>query len=156
MVRAIGRFDFVICVGLTFIVLTLSNSHYVNSAAMSCSREEIEKKRLAALQKRQTKIISQNTTQLGSPANFNRNQLCSPSASTSRAGPLKTFSNNTPKSYHPYAKPKIQVETNSVPVGKVVSGTIYLISEERFEVNPSEFCTPLINIFKSLPSKNYG
>lgn len=124
---------------------------------MSCSREEIERKRLAALQKRHSKMGTQNcSTQLNSPAKFLGNQLGSPSSNTSRAGPLKTSNINTPKGYHPYAKPKIQMETNNVPVGKVVSGNVYLLSEDRFEVNPSEFCTPLINIFKRLPSKNYG
>ncbi|KOB57038.1 Uncharacterized protein OBRU01_25774, partial [Operophtera brumata] len=124
---------------------------------MSCSSEEIERKRLAALQKRQSKISGQNSTpQFGSPAKFYGNQLLdSPSTNTSRRlpGPLKTVTSNTPRGYHPYAKPNSQVELNNIPVGKVVCGTVYLVSEERFEVNPSEFCTPLINIFKNSKSK---
>ncbi|XP_075980389.1 SWI/SNF-related matrix-associated actin-dependent regulator of chromatin subfamily A-like protein 1 [Anticarsia gemmatalis] len=119
---------------------------------MACSKEEIERKRLAALQKRQIKL----TNNLNSPVKVNP----APSARTpepSKWGPAKSFQLNTNRS-HPYAKPNVSPQSpqvNNVPVGKVVSGTVYLISEDRFEVNPSEFCAPLINIFKSLPSKSY-
>ncbi|KPI99813.1 SWI/SNF-related matrix-associated actin-dependent regulator of chromatin subfamily A-like protein 1 [Papilio xuthus] len=111
---------------------------------MSCSKEEIERKRLAAIQKRQTKLSSPN-----SPL---RNLSIS---NTTQGSPSFTAQNiNGRKLYHPYKKPEIN-DSENIPVTKVVSGTIYLISESRFEVNLSEFCVPLINIFKSLPSKCY-
>lgn len=128
---------------------------------MSCSREEIERKRLAALQKRQSKTNSSSSPL--KPYNETPKSLAySPSPSTSysklyNGGPTKSFSTNSPKPFHPYAKPENNTRNEStVPVDKVVSGTIYLISEERFEVKPSEFCTPLIDIFKTLPSRGYG
>ncbi|CAH0694761.1 unnamed protein product [Spodoptera exigua] len=117
---------------------------------MSCSKEEIERKRLAALQKRQNLLANRNT-----PVKTNPVQGGSPLPSSSNSV-FKSFASSLNRS-HPYAKPKGPegVQENKVPIGKVVTGTVYLISEDRFEVNPSEFCTPLINIFKSLPSKSY-
>ncbi|XP_063386918.1 SWI/SNF-related matrix-associated actin-dependent regulator of chromatin subfamily A-like protein 1 [Cydia fagiglandana] len=118
---------------------------------MACTKEEIERKRLAALQKRQNKAQDQNKSIVSSPS-----PISTPSPRTplrqSWAGPVRNSGNfgNGNRTFHPYAKPE-----SSVPVTKVVSGTVYLISEERFEVNPSEFCPPLINVFKSIPSKSY-
>ncbi|XP_026732874.1 SWI/SNF-related matrix-associated actin-dependent regulator of chromatin subfamily A-like protein 1 [Trichoplusia ni] len=122
---------------------------------MACTKEEIERKRLAALQKRNNKLSNPSNS------NFNQNSLgrWNPMESGSPS-PSSSYVNKTQfnSRHHPYAKvPRNSEERNAsvVPVGKVVSGTMYLISEDRFEVNPSEFCTPLINIFKSMPSKSY-
>lgn len=123
---------------------------------MACSKEEIEKKRLAALQKRQNKLFGQCLTPSRTTAELPRSPYGSPKSSI---GPIKNSVKNGHQSVHPYAKPGSSVSAPSdsnYPVGKVISGTIYLISEDRFEVNPSEFCTPLINIFKTLPSRSYG
>lgn len=118
---------------------------------MACTKEEIERKRLAALQKRQNKLsIGRYSDQNTSTSVQSRSPL--PSSSN---GGVKTLLGNSNRS-HPYVKLSNSSDKSNVPVEKVVSGTIYLISEDRFEVNPSEFCTPLINIFKSLPSKSYG
>lgn len=118
---------------------------------MACSKEEIERKRLAAIQKRLSKSYEniQNNSQLQKPKEWTL------TSQSSNIGPVKTFKGSN--TFHPYAKPESSKQAeNAVPVSKVVSGTVYLISEHRFEVNPSEFCTPLINIFKSIPSRNYG
>lgn len=124
---------------------------------MACSKEEIEKKRLAALQKRQ---MRQCLTPNKSTAVLHRSPCESP---RSAAGPIKKTIHNSYQNAHPYANAGISGESqsnvngnNAFPLAKVVSGTVYLISEERFEVNPSEFCSPLINIFKSMPSKSFG
>lgn len=124
---------------------------------MSCTKEEIERKRLAALQKRQSKISPQNASLNNSPIKFGSYSTAE-TPGPSNHGPVKTFPNNNSKTYHPYAKPMsgINQGESSVPVGKVVTGTVYLISEDRFEVKPSEFCPPLINVFKSILSKSYG
>ncbi|KAM3957943.1 SWI/SNF-related matrix-associated actin-dependent regulator of chromatin subfamily A-like protein 1 [Aphomia sociella] len=122
---------------------------------MTCTKEEIERKRLAALQKRQSKILDQNL----SPNNGTNKTISSPRDTTLRPSPgsIKgTYHGYT--NFHPYGKAGsslTQLPQNNVPLGKVVTGTVYLVSENRFEVNPSEFCTPLINIFKTIPSKNY-
>ncbi|XP_072945205.1 SWI/SNF-related matrix-associated actin-dependent regulator of chromatin subfamily A-like protein 1 [Epargyreus clarus] len=118
---------------------------------MACTKEEIERKRLAALQKKQAKMVNQNTcvVSVSSPVKpiLTSKYLQSPSP-----GPLKGDKRSS--TFHPYSKTKQNQESN-VPVTKVVSGTVYLISEHRFEVHPSEFCTPLIDIFKTIPSKCY-
>ncbi|KAF9801922.1 hypothetical protein SFRURICE_016172 [Spodoptera frugiperda] len=120
---------------------------------MSCSKEEIERKRLAALQKRQNLLANRNTPIKTNPAQSVQGGSPLPSSSNSGYKSFTSYSNRN----HPYAKPNVSgsVQEKHVPVGKVVSGTVYLISEDRFEVNPSEFCAPLIDIFKSLPSKSY-
>lgn len=126
---------------------------------MSCTKEEIERKRLAALQRRQSKSGESNAAQTFSPAKPASSTPSSyvSSYGQSNAGPIKTFNGNVSKSFHPYAKPENhQRMENMVPVTKIVTGSVYLVSEERFEVNPSEFCAPLINIFKTIPSKNFG
>ncbi|XP_061718834.1 SWI/SNF-related matrix-associated actin-dependent regulator of chromatin subfamily A-like protein 1 isoform X2 [Cydia pomonella] len=123
---------------------------------MACTKEEIERKRLAALQKRQNKAQDQNKSFVSSPS-----PISTPSPRTPLrqpwAGPVRNSGNfaNGNRSFHPYAKPESSGSETSVPVTKVVSGTVYLISEDRFEVNPSEFCPPLINVFKTIPSKSY-
>ncbi|XP_053610270.1 SWI/SNF-related matrix-associated actin-dependent regulator of chromatin subfamily A-like protein 1 [Plodia interpunctella] len=118
---------------------------------MSCTKEEIERKRLAALQKRQNKVLIPNQGNSPRPAFSPSGPLC-----PSDIGPIRNGQHQN-RNFHPYSKPGTssnQVE-NKVPVGKVVTGTVYLITEDRFEVKPSEFCAPLINIFKTISSKSY-
>lgn len=114
---------------------------------MACSKEEIERKRLAALHKIKSKLSQSQ-----------HNYYNVPSSSQQRVpSPIKNVSSN--HSFHPYLRNERTSNKQSespVPVIKVVSGTVYLVSEDRFEINPSEFCTPLINIFKTIPSKSYG
>ncbi|KAG6450653.1 hypothetical protein O3G_MSEX006680 [Manduca sexta] len=112
---------------------------------MSCTKEEIEKKRLAALQKRLSKLENNSL-----PMSPNRLQ-------GTYASPIRS-SFNSRQSFQPYARNSVTNNAHtecSVPVDKVVTGTVYLISEDRLEVNPSEFCSPLINIFSKIPSKSY-
>ncbi|XP_049876323.1 SWI/SNF-related matrix-associated actin-dependent regulator of chromatin subfamily A-like protein 1 [Pectinophora gossypiella] len=128
---------------------------------MSCTKEEIERKRLAALQRRQSRMGQPNNpSHFSSPVKYN--SVASSASPTvpydqkSSVGPVKSFNSSGSTKFSPYAKPqKSGLNESNVPVTKPVSGTIYLISEDRFEVNPSEFCTPLINIFKTIPSKSY-
>ncbi|XP_060804860.1 SWI/SNF-related matrix-associated actin-dependent regulator of chromatin subfamily A-like protein 1 [Amyelois transitella] len=117
---------------------------------MSCTKEEIERKRLAALQKRQSKILTPN--QGSSP----RPVLTHSSPSFQSSGPVRNFPSQT-RNFHPYSKPGNSSNQNEIkiPVGKVITGMVYLISEDRFEVKPSEFCAPLINVFKTISSKSY-
>ncbi|XP_050347742.1 SWI/SNF-related matrix-associated actin-dependent regulator of chromatin subfamily A-like protein 1 [Nymphalis io] len=121
---------------------------------MACSKEEIERKRLAALQKRQEKLNNQQCLQ----NNYNKQSPSNTfSPINSSAGSVKPRAGSH-IGFHPYGKPdntKGLAENACIPITKVVTGTVYLISEDRFEVNPSEFSAPLINIFKTIPSKSY-
>lgn len=127
---------------------------------MACTKEEIEKKRLAAKQKLLSKLANQNNALNCSAVKLNSEASGIPSVSyyqLSTPGRVKNCNYNATKTFHPYVKPEYKTSMyNTTPTSKVVSGTIYLISDNRFEVNPSEFCTPLINLFKSVPSRNYG
>ncbi|CAG4956251.1 unnamed protein product [Parnassius apollo] len=113
---------------------------------MSCSKEEIEKKRLAALERRQKKVFNIHTEK--------SSELLLNPGSPSFAPELKGSGSKIVNHFHPYHRPEAN-NIENIPVSKVISGTIYLISENRFEVNPSEFCTPLISIFKSIASRSY-
>lgn len=118
---------------------------------MSCSKQEIERKRLEALQRRQNKLSSTITSSSQCSSSNGYSQKIT--ETNSKIGPIK-FVNNVSTAYHPYSRQT----PSQVPSShnKVVSGTVYLISEERFEINPSEFCIPLINIFKTISSRSYG
>ncbi|CAK1555561.1 unnamed protein product [Leptosia nina] len=117
---------------------------------MACSKEEIERKRLVALQKIKNKTSHSQNDSTSSSASSGTS-FASPNSSI---GPMRVLNKTNSPISHPYVK-KIQIKDNQVPVSKAVSGTVYLVSEDRFEVNPSEFCIPLINIFKTIPSKSY-
>lgn len=127
---------------------------------MACTKEEIEKKRLAAKQKLLSKLANQNNASNCSPVKLNSVASGIPSVSyyqQSTPSRVKNCNYNASTTLHPYFKPEYKTSMyNTMPISKVVSGTIYLTSDNRFEVNPSEFCTPLINIFKSITSRNYG
>lgn len=114
---------------------------------MECTKEQIEQKRLAALQKR---LAKNNNHVPHAP------QCTKPSDQPEhlKQGQSK---NNSAHTFHPYSRPNSSKQfTTTVPVSNVVTGSVYLISEDRFEVNMSEFCPPLINIFKTLRSRSYG
>lgn len=118
---------------------------------MSCSKEEIERKRLAAIRKRQEKILSQS--------NHNNDSIANTFLPLKSSVGIVKSSLGGRTGFQPYAKPDSSKRSNgnsSIPITSVVTGFTYLISEDRFEVNPSEFCTPLINIFKTIHSKSYG
>ncbi|XP_032518835.2 SWI/SNF-related matrix-associated actin-dependent regulator of chromatin subfamily A-like protein 1 [Danaus plexippus] len=113
---------------------------------MECTKEQIEQKRLAALQKR---LAKNNNHVPHAP------QCPKPSDQPEhlKQGQSK---NNSAHTFHPYSRPNSSKQfTTAVPVSNVVTGSVYLISEDRFEVNMSEFCPPLINIFKTLRSRSY-
>lgn len=123
------------------------------------SKQEIENKRLAALEK----IRAKNSSQLNN--SFGHSQ-CFESANHNKhkggVGPLHQNNGRNPK-FQPYSRNStVGISSTppslpaSPPIHKVVSGTIYLITEDRFEVKPSDFSEQMINIFKTIPSRSYG
>lgn len=152
---------------------------------MACTKEEIERKRLAALQKRQIRVVNNpDRTSLSGDSNVGpiKNQYVSHVSFHPYAKNVKNDSNVSPSSniatgkfYNIQNKPNLSTKTNSqqnnennssgsssqfsqpiLNLGQVVTAKAYLISEHRFEVSISEFCMPLINIFKSISSGQYG
>lgn len=115
---------------------------------MAYSKQEIENKRLAALEK----IRSRTSLHLSTSDNdsFPNN------IKTDGVGPLLPNNRHKPK-FQPYERSSSHGSLSpSIQSHKVISGTMYLISENRFEVKPSDFSEQLINIFKTIPSKIYG
>lgn len=106
-----------------------------------CSPEEIEKKRLLALQKRQqAQLKAQSTpnnssTQQQSKLNDNKN-IMRQNKSNNRFNPIepRNFFNQTLS----------------------VTGKCYMISNDRFALETSSFVPEIIEIFKTVPSRIYG
>ncbi|KAM0735204.1 SWI/SNF-related matrix-associated actin-dependent regulator of chromatin subfamily A-like protein 1 [Formica fusca] len=104
-----------------------------------CSPEEIEKKRLLALQRRQQAQLKTQTTPTNSPiqqlrCNDSTNVL-RPNKSNNRFNPIeaKNFFSRT----------------------SVLTGKCYMISNERFALETSSFVPAIIETFKTLPSRAY-
>ncbi|XP_070170383.1 SWI/SNF-related matrix-associated actin-dependent regulator of chromatin subfamily A-like protein 1 [Polyergus mexicanus] len=104
-----------------------------------CCPEEIEKKRLLALQRRQQAQLKTQTTPINSPIqqpkyNDSTNVL-RPNKSNNRFNPIeaKNFFSRT----------------------SVLTGKCYMISNERFALETSSFVPAIIETFKTLPSRAY-
>lgn len=115
---------------------------------MSCSKEDIETKRLAALERKRSRTnlqLHDASAYRNSPQSLNSNISSQSSASKQRFEPYKNVVKDTKS-----------LNTSFSLSTKIVSGTAYLISENRFEVKPSHFSEQLINVFKSIKSRMYG
>ncbi|XP_072765590.1 SWI/SNF-related matrix-associated actin-dependent regulator of chromatin subfamily A-like protein 1 isoform X3 [Anoplolepis gracilipes] len=103
-----------------------------------CSLEEIEKKRLLALQRRQQALLKIQTTPSSSPVQQpkynNSTNVMRPNKLNNRFNPMETknFFNRT-----------------------VVTGKCYMISGERFALETSSFASSVIETFKTVPSRSY-
>lgn len=123
---------------------------------MECTAEEIAEKRRIALER--LKARKEAMVKAKEPLTLKANDSMA-------LGTSKKISTNpyqsTRTTSHPYANKMpattaAKVErTASTPV-KVISCGCYMVSENRFEVNPSGFHTQLINVFKTIPSRSYG
>lgn len=106
-----------------------------------CTPEEIEKKRLLALQKRQQAQLKGQITPGKSPVqqsklNVNRNAVMRQNKSSNRFNPIE------PRNFFS------QTST--------VTGKCYMISDHRFVLEISSFVPVIIEIFKTIPSRIYG
>lgn len=125
---------------------------------MECTPEEIaEKKRIALERLKAKKEAIAKSKASSAPQPNPKDPL-----STSTKVPTNPYQNARSLS-HPYANRmpssnNVNVkkqQTAPIP-SKVISCTCYMISHNRFEVQPSAFSSPLINAFKTIPSRNYG
>lgn len=112
---------------------------------MQCSPEEIEKKRLQALEKLAKKGLSPLKPNLQNDNNV------APQASIFR---FKDHSQSFKHNTKPYDKPQQTLQFYGKD--KVITGKFLLVSEERFVVELSGFSTSAIEIFKSVATRNYG
>lgn len=126
---------------------------------MSCLPEQIEKKRQEALQR-----LSKNK---GSPVLGLRNtSISSPQAQRpvqSSSKQRSCFFVKTPNK-KPYEKVERSLKTNQSPAiskhdtasNSIVTVNIKLMSVERFSVEMSTYCNAVIDLFKTVSSKNFS
>ncbi|XP_054007521.1 SWI/SNF-related matrix-associated actin-dependent regulator of chromatin subfamily A-like protein 1 [Hylaeus anthracinus] len=140
---------------------------------MSYSREEIEEKRLLALQRKQQTQIKTN-----SPLDFTKRETNRPSPSIlsdsskslNAINPFRDkqnkhfvhkedFRNNSFKSNRKFNKQKERfdpIESKKFFGQKsCIKGTCYMINEERFAFETSSYLPTLIETLKTIPSRSY-
>jgi len=104
-----------------------------------CTPEEIEKKRLLALQRRQQAQSKAQIMSTNSPVN-QQSKL-----NESRNVMRQNKSNNR---FNPIEPRNFFSQT--------VTGKCYMISEDRFALETSSFVPAIIELFKTIPSRIYG
>lgn len=118
---------------------------------MQCTPEQIEQKRKLAQQKLAQKYQSRSpiktftsTANPTTPITFK--------ASTSNTKSPKQFT------FRPYEKPSAKPSTTQQFYGntKTITGTCYLVSEERFAVDLSGYSAQAITVFKTIPTRFYS
>lgn len=120
---------------------------------MECTPEQIEEKRRIALAKLHARKLQFNQSVSNNLKNNVLNQTFKPESPGSSSYQAKMLSDSSIKAYNntPYSKPVSPQKF----FGKIVTGTMALISENRFEVCLSDFNEKAIQIFKTIPSRVY-
>ncbi|XP_030757655.1 SWI/SNF-related matrix-associated actin-dependent regulator of chromatin subfamily A-like protein 1 [Sitophilus oryzae] len=128
---------------------------------MSCSAEEIERKRQEALRKLAQKGLSpQKSFENGQNVSSSSKSVSSPTfSSVFRTSSPKFVNKFVDHSKKPYER--ISANTNSKQTidfygpNKVITLSFVLISSERFNVAMSSYSDAVINLFKQIPTRNY-
>lgn len=127
---------------------------------MECTPEEIAEKRRIALERLKAKKEAlAKTKELLSTKSNEKEPVA---LTTSKKIPTNPYQNSRILS-HPYAsKPTSTNNINNkkqqvvqAPIS-VISCSCYMISQNRFEVNPSAYYNKLIDVFRTIPSRGYG
>ncbi|XP_076227917.1 SWI/SNF-related matrix-associated actin-dependent regulator of chromatin subfamily A-like protein 1 [Nomia melanderi] len=139
---------------------------------MSYSQEEIEKKRLLALQRKQQSQVKNNLsnagrTQSSTPStsvinnenkSFNTNKLFQHGGNKFSQFKSK-FQNNSFNNNTKFNKQKERfnpLETKNFFGQKArITGKCYMISDDRFMLETSTYFPPVIEVYKTIPSKCY-
>lgn len=120
---------------------------------MQCTAEQIEEKRklaqqrLAAKKSKSPLLSAQLTSNLKPSVQRVAKDIFSRNGSSSSPSP-KHFK------FKPYEKPK-----NALPFynkKEPIASSFYLISEDRFAADLSEFSAPALEIFKTIPTRSYS
>lgn len=126
---------------------------------IKCTPEQIEEKRRLA----QQKLLAKKNVQNGSPVAQNSCNILSSDYNVVHATSdifnqhsSTTATQGSPKHFNfkPYEKPKQSLpfkEKNSV-----VTGSCYLVSEDRFAIDLSEYSSLAISVFKTIPTRSYS
>lgn len=98
--------------------------------------------------------IQNNTTYNNATVQNNLFKSKAGSSYPNHSSPSKILSNsNKCHNVTPYSKTAVSPQKF---FGNTITGTIYLISDTRFEVNLSGFHAKAIEVFKSIPTRSYG
>lgn len=137
---------------------------------MECTPEQIAEKRRIALERLKVKkeaIAKAREQSSTNTANSNTNVKASVALGTSNKITTSPYQNSR-NIAHPYASKmsptnatnilnnKKEPVVSSSLLAKVISCSCYMISESRFEVNPSAYHNKLIDVFRTIPSRGYG
>jgi len=121
-------------------------------AGKMCSPEEIEKKRLLALQKRQSKqaqLMKLNVPTSSSVSGSN-GQLFQELKHTHVMDTNIMRQNKSNNRFNPIEPKKFFTQASTV------TGKCYMISNNRFALETSAFVPEIIATFKTIPSRVYG
>ncbi|XP_017752379.1 PREDICTED: SWI/SNF-related matrix-associated actin-dependent regulator of chromatin subfamily A-like protein 1 [Eufriesea mexicana] len=141
---------------------------------MSYSQEEIEKKRLLALQrKKQAQLknasINSPSTKSNMPS-FNNNTVAnknkldngtgSSGHGSSKYVDLKAkFGNNSIKNHAKFDRKKERINpistSNFFAQKSRITGNCYMITDDRFVLETSSYFPPLVTVLKTIPSRSY-
>lgn len=111
---------------------------------MQCTKEEIERKKREA----QQKLAARNKNLLPPILTSNSNSPVKHVFNTNHSSSPKNFK------FKPYEKTK--TTSSFYNQKQPIRGTVYLISEDRFAVDLSEFSAPAVEIYKCIPSRSYS
>lgn len=106
-----------------------------------CTPEEIEKKRVLALQRRQQAQLKGQITPGNSPARQSKLNVI---------GNAVMRQNKSNNRFNPIEPRNFFSQTS------MVTGKCYMISDHRFALETSSFVPVIIEIFKIIPSRIYG
>lgn len=110
---------------------------------MQCTPEQIEQKKREA----QQRLAAKNKSPLPSTSKSNQPVV-------QNAFNRNDSSNSKSFKFKPYDRPKAVLPFYNKK--EPITGSVYLICEDRFAVDLSEFNAPAVEIFKSIPSKSYS
>lgn len=119
---------------------------------MQCTPEEIEQKKREA----QQKLAAKKKNLLPAVTNLTPN-LKSPVHSAGKDVFIKNGNTTeSPKKFKfkPYERPKTVLPFYSKK--DPITGTTYLINENRFAVDFSEFSAAAVEVFKTIPTRSYS
>lgn len=127
---------------------------------MECTPAEIAEKKRIALERLRAKKEAMAKAKESLSSKSNEKESVALSTSTRV---LTNPYQNARILAHPYASKgssasNVNNKTEKVvPIPcKAVTCTCYMISQSRFEVNPSAFNNKLIDVFRTIPSRGYG
>ena len=124
------------------------------------SAEEIESKRLRALALKKKSASLGNTPTNGIPET-NKNNRYNLHSTTTNSRPISKWNKSSPGVLRQQQAQQIRydpIKSNNfyTKSHQKITGNIHMIAFDRFSVDLSKFYSPVIDVFRTIPSKAYG